>query len=229
MTGISQYTRTRCPDLADYLEECASAPLRFVGTTDPNLHSADNHIHLWGLEWWAERVDFVDVEYRVDFVEHIFARWRGRLTGQWPYQAAGYRLYLYEWMAPTISVVAETPVGFPYDSTHAQFVASPRDVLEIYDKQVWSQNFAFGDWDVSRERLLETIAKNSGSISQPAAAALGLKVAKLRILIEQMGLQRAVNDIRKRFGRAPARFRLDDPIPEWSFRIYERKLPAGYR
>ncbi|NNE24488.1 MAG: hypothetical protein HKN11_17950 [Rhizobiales bacterium] len=194
----------------------------------PNSHSAYNHIHLWALEWWADHHDWIDIDYRVEFVDLIFERWRGRLTGLWPYQEAGYRFYLYEALAPTVSVVAETPHGFAYDSETATLVSSPREIMSLYENRSWGANFSFDPWDVSRDKILATVEKKRGSIGKPTAQALGLQTGKLRILIEQMGLDSEVNDIRKRHKRRPAAFRAEEDMP-YQFSVYEMRLPARYR
>ena len=225
MTLLAE-TRARCPELADFLEAVCETPLRFEGA-HPNMHSADNHVHLWSLEWWADRHAWIDLDYRVAFVALILARWKGRLKGLRPYREAGYRFYLYEDLAPTVSVVAETPYGCAYGGSLV-FVRSMREVMSRYVGRRWSENFAFGRWEISQERVLEVIEANAGSISRPSATALGLPVGKLRILIQQMGLERRINAIRKRYKRRPAQF---GPEPELRFesRVYERLLPAGYK
>ncbi len=224
--AISTFTSSRCPELADFLEGCCKTALTFEGD-HPNEHSAQNHIHLWALEWWADHHAWIDLDYRVEFVEHIFERWRGRLKGLKPYRESGYRFYLYEDMAPTISVVAETPFGFAYDENSAIFVNGPRQIMSLYVERSWQDNFSCDPWQVTREKIIETIEKNNGSIGKPTAQALGLQVGKLRILIEQMGLERNVNAIRKQYKRRPAEFRPEKELP-YRFHIFEQKLPAGY-
>ncbi len=223
---VVAFTTSRCPELAQFLNQCCTTPLAFEGDC-PNAHSAHNHIHLWSLEWWADHHKWIDLDYRVAFVEHIFSAWRGRLKGLPPYRKAGYRFYLYEDLAPTISVVAETPEGFPYPG-EPNLVSAPRDIMALYSDRSWSANFQSAPWKVSRERILETIAGNAGSIGKPSASFLGLKTGQLRTLIEQMMLDRDVNAIRKRFKRRPAKFR-EDEDPPYLYHIYEKKLPARYR
>lgn len=223
---LHSFTAKRCPELAAFLESCCSQPLSFEGDC-PNYHSYLNHIHLWALEYWADRHAWIDLTYRTAFVELIFQRWRGRLKGLEPYRNSGYRFYLYEWMAPTVSVVAETPSGFPYPGKPI-FVKSPRDVMRLFIDRSWAQNFDSEPWQIPRDKVLRVIETNSGSISKPSADALGLRVGALRTLIEQMGLDRQVNAIRKQFKRRPARFRVE-PDPEFEFACYELRLPANYR
>ena len=110
---ILRQTRRRCPELAQYLEDVAASPLRFDGS-DPLQHSSDNHVHLWKIESLADTYGWIDVDYRVEVVSYLLEQWRCRLKGLPPYRQQGYRLYLYEDLAPTISVVAETPIRFPY-------------------------------------------------------------------------------------------------------------------
>jgi len=224
--SLYDFTKSRCPELAEYLAFCCTAELRFEGD-HPNDHSADNYIHLWALEWWADHHSWIDLGYRTEFVGEIFARWRGRLKGLPPYRDRGYRLYLYEDMSPTISVTAETDFGFAYDHVEAKFVGSTRELMALYADRGWRKNFEFSGWACTRNEILDAVDANHGSISKPTASKLGLKVGKLRTLIEQMGLDREVNSIRKRYKRRPAKFRPDDELP-YSFHVYETMLPAGY-
>lgn len=218
-------TRKRCPELADFLEACCQSPLSFDDPF-PIMHSANNHIHLWALEWWADHHAWIDLDYRVDFVAEIFKQWRGRLKGLPPYREDGYLVYLYEDMAPTVSVVAATPEGCPYGRAH-NFTQSTRKVLAPYADRSWQDNFECLPWEVDRDRILKVIEKNAGSISKPSADALGLSVARLRILIEQMGLETQVNNLRKRYKRRPAKFREEDMIDHPRL-MYEAHWPAGY-
>jgi hypothetical protein len=224
--SIENFTRTRCPELADFLAGCCIQPLAFEGAY-PLMHSSHNHTHLWALEYWADHHAWIDLDYRVAFVRFIFERWRGRLKGLEPYRQSGYRLYLYEDMAPTISVVADTPYGFPYGGT-PHFVKDVREIMALYVGRSWRQNFSGEPWELKADHILAAVEQHSGSISKPTATALGVPVGKLRILIEQMGLENRVNAIRKKFKRRPAAFRADAPF-DHRFKIYEQRLPAGYR
>lgn len=217
-------TKTRCPELAAFLEACCEAPLRFDGD-HPNQHSSHNHIHLWALEWWADHHAWITLDYRVRFVAEILNAWRGRLKGHAPYQADGYRLYLYEDMAPTLSVVAQTPFGFPYPGT-PRFVGTATDIMTLYTGRSWRAQFEAGAQIPSAAEILRQVDKAAGSISKPTAQALGIGVGALRVLIEQMGLQSEVNALRKRYKRRPAQFRDEDSLH--SYRIYEQVLPAGF-
>ncbi len=223
---IEAFTRARCPELADFLRDCAAAPLAFDGPY-PLAHSSHNHIHLWALEYWADHHAWIDLEYRVTFARLILERWRGRLKGLAPYRADGYRLYLYEDMAPTVSAVAETEYGFPYGGVPT-FVREPRDVMTVYVGRSWRRNFTGEPWALKPDRILAEIERQSGSISKPTADALGVSVGALRILIEQMGIENRVNAIRKRYKRRPAAFRMDQSS-DHAYRVYEQRLPAGYR
>ncbi|PPD44628.1 MAG: hypothetical protein CTY15_06700 [Methylocystis sp.] len=200
--------------------------MRFEGE-EPNHHSACNHVHLWGLEYWAERCPGIDLSFRLEFVEEIFRQWRAQLRGLPPFQTAGYRLYLYEDLAPTVSVVAETPAGFPYEGGAVEFVGAPAEVMAGYLRQKWSDNFKFTPWPMPQTRILSAIEAHAGSISKPTANALGVGVGELRQLIETMGLEQKVNALRKRFRRRPATFRpaLDLSTPR---KIYERRLPPQF-
>jgi hypothetical protein len=222
--SIIEMTKKRCPELGEFLENCCTAQLNFDGD-HPIRHSSHNHIHLWALEWWADHHSWIDLEYRNEFVEEIFKHWRGRLKGMAPYQDRGYRLYLYEDMAPTISVVAETSFEFPY-AGEPTFVARRSEILALYLDRSWQSNFGFEPFEISERALLSQIEKSSGSISKPTANALGLKVGALRTLIEEMGLQSRVNEIRKKFKRRPARFS-EEEHPH-KYRIHEQIIEPGF-
>jgi hypothetical protein len=220
------FTRIRCPELADFLEACCSSRLAFDGA-HPLEHSSQNHIHLWALEYWADRHEWIDLEYRAAFVDAIFQRWRGRLKGLAPYRMSGFRLYLYEDLAPTVSAVAETEFGFPYGGT-PEFVQSTREVLELYLGRRWSDNFESGKWKLPPSQVLRMVEDQQGSIGRRTASQLGIQVGALRILIEQMGLEASVNEIRKRHKRRPAAFRYNESF-EHGYRVYERRLPPHYQ
>lgn len=221
-----QYTKTRSLELAKYLETTAKSPLVFEGS-HPLKHSSYNHIHLWKLEYLSDHFDWIDLDYRVDFVNYILEQWRRRLKGLTPYKDRGYRMYVYEDLAPTISVVAETDFGFPYSNGQPIFVNNIRDVLTLYTNRSWKENFLFLDWEISEKHLLDTIIKNKGSISKSTAEKLGLSVGKLRTIIINMGLDAKVNKIRKHFHRKPADFSNEYYSDNWH--IFERLLPAHYR
>lgn len=221
--NLAAFTKARCPELSDALEVFCKSPLAFDGD-HPLGHSSHNHIQLYALEYWATRHSWIDLEYRVDFVQFIFKRWRGRLKGLEPYANAGYRLYLYESVTPSISVVAETPHGFPLFGT-PQFVQSPRDVMALYLDG--GDRFDTYHWEVTHEQILAVVEKRSGSVGKPSANALGLQVGRLRTLIEQMSLADEVNAIRKNHGRRPVTFKSDDEMSH-SYLVYEQRLPRRY-
>jgi hypothetical protein len=224
--SLEAFTRERCPELAAFLKDCCASPLSFAGA-HPIEHSADNHIHLWSLEYWADHHKWIDLDYRTAFADLILDRWRGRLKGLAPYHADGYRMYLYQDMAPTVSVVAETRFGFPYGGT-ASFVHGAREIMRLYVERSWRDNFTIEPWEVDDQALLAAVDKHAGSIGKPTANALKISVAALRRLIEQMNLADRVNAIRKRYKRRPAAFE-DDETFEHTFAVYEQRLPPGYR
>lgn len=197
------------------------APLRFDGE-HPIMHSADNHIHLWALEYWADHHKWIDLAYRVAFAEAIFDRWKARLTGYAPYLERGYRLYLYEDLAPTVSMVAETDTGCPYGL--ARLVDAPADVMAGYVGRSWSEMFAGHDV-VNPEQILRAVERQSGSISKPTAQTLGMQVGHLRRWIEWFEIGGEVNALRKRFKRRPAQFRAEHAAP---VKAWEQVLPARY-
>jgi hypothetical protein len=97
-------------DSAAWQSGIAEEDFAFRGT-DPRQHSAHNHVHLWMVEWLADDDPRIDLAFRRRVITWIFDQWERRLKGYAPYRDVGYRLYLYEDAAPTVSVVAETPGG----------------------------------------------------------------------------------------------------------------------
>ena len=224
---IYRYTKSISSDLADYLDQCARSPLAFEGN-DPLSHSSYNHIHLWFLECFAEQHNWVNLEYKRDFVKYILKTWKIRIKGLSPYQSQGYRMYVYTDMAPTISVVAETAAGFPYrySKEHAVFVHDLDDILRVYEGRKWSDNFG-GVYDISPKIVLQYVQSNAGSIGKPTANMLGLGVGALRNLIINMGLAEEVNAIRKRNKRRPADFGYELEGKD-SILFYEILLPPRF-
>jgi len=228
MMDVLRYTKTVSRDLADYLEQCARAPLAFEGN-DPLHHSSHNHIHLWLLECFAERNEWVNLAYKREFVEYILKTWKNRIKGFLPYQSQGYRMYVYTDWAPTISVVAETAMGFPYRYSleHAVFVDDLSDILKKYEGCNWSDNFG-GASGISPKTVLKSVLSNAGSIGKATANMLGLKVGALRRLIINMGLAEQVNEIRKKHKRRPADFRYELDHNHTTL-FYELLLPPKFR
>lgn len=224
--SLESFTRARCPELAEFLNGCCEAPLSFAGA-HPIEHSSHNHIHFWALEYWADHYAWIDTQYRVEFAKTVLDRWTSRLKGFTPYRDRGYRLYLYQDLAPTVSAVAETNHGFPYGGQPV-FVPGIREIMELHANQSWRAHFTSAPLALSEDAVLDAIAKASGSISKPTANALGVSVGALRILIEQMGLTDEVNALRKRFKRRPAAFRSELMQP-YSYKIFEQRLPPGYK
>lgn len=225
--GFLQYTQSRSPELAEYIDAVARSPLSFDGPY-PLQHSSHNHVHLWKLEYLADTCDWIDVDYRIECVNHILEQWRCRLKGLPLYNDRGYRIYVYEDLAPTISVVAETEIGFPYSNGQPVFVESVRDILALYENRSWRDHFDSRDWQITEKRLLDVIKRNKGSISKPTAAQLGIPVGKLRSLIINMGLSVDVNSVRKKFQRRPADF-ASELVHADRWHVFERVLPSRYR
>lgn len=221
MADLLTETRRRCPELAEFLQGSMETPLRFEDV-HPNMQSSHNHIHLWALEYWADRHNWIDLAYRVAFAEAIFARWRVRLTGNAPYLDRGYRLYLYEDMAPTVSVVAETDVGCPYGVVPADNTLA--EVMVPYTKRSWSAIFN-AEGGLTPERVLQVVERNKGSIGKPTAQALGLQVGHLRREIEWFGIGDEVNALRKTYKRRPVQFKEHYFAPN---KMWEQVLPARY-
>jgi hypothetical protein len=213
------------PELAEYIEAIAEMELVFRGD-HPIEHSRENHQHLWKIEWLADDYPQIDLAIRRQAVEYIFKRWRARLKSFYPYRQSGYRLYLYEDSAPTVSVVAETPYGFPY-SSRLQFASSMSEVLRPFIKRSWRARFASMPLAPDERSLLTAIEKAQGSIGTRAAQSLGLSVVELRKCIEWFEIGGQVNDLRKRFKRRPATFIDYDSLP-FKYKIFELRLPANY-
>lgn len=222
-----EYTESRSPELAEYIRSIAATPLAFDGP-HPLQHSSHNHVHLWKIEYLSDSCDWIDTDFRIKAVNFILEQWRRRLKGLPPFRERGYRIYVYEDLAPTISVVAQTDVGFPYDYGQAVMVPNIRDIMRLYENRSWKQHFQGGDWEVSEKRVLSVITKQCGSISKPSADQLGLSVGKLRTLIVNMGLGCRVNSIRKQFHRRPADF-TKEAVYSDRWHVFERILPAQYQ
>lgn len=212
----------RLPEVARFIEEMSEIDLKFQGP-EPLDHSRDNHVHLWAIEYAADRHREIDLAFRCAAVRHILARWTARLKGYAPYTAQGYRLYVYGDMAPTLSVVAETPRGCPYGDV--KLVDDIETVVRPYVGQSWSARFR-ATGGLGPDRLLAAIDKERGSLGATARR-LGWSLAILRRDIEGWEIGPDVNRVRKRHGRRPAQFA--DPIyrvlntPFW-----ERRLPPRY-
>jgi hypothetical protein len=209
-------------ELADYLEEIAEQPLDFRDT-HPNGHSARNHQHLWMLEYAADRDPKIDLTFRCLAVRHILNRWRDRLPTYEPYQRDGFRLYLYEDMAPTVSIVAETKEGFPYQGcADFTFVEDIEDVLRLYIDAPWSARFKGSG--PKPDQVLKAIERAEGSLSG-AARALAIPLPEFRRIIEIFSIVREANTIRKRHTRRPATFAdVEYMLPRT--RIWEYRLPG---
>ena len=187
-------------EFAEYVHDLAETPLRFRGE-HPSEHSRDNHIHLFGWGPCVQKDPRLDLHVQVQAVEYIFARWRTRLRSYQPHTQHGYRMYLYEDFAPTISVVAETKFGFPY---HGQpiFVDSLIEILQIYANHDWNDFLQPSE----KTAVLHAVEKSQGSIGTRAAQLIGLRAIELRKYIEWFEVGDQVNQIRKQFHRRPVQF-----------------------
>jgi hypothetical protein len=212
----------RLPEIARFIEEMSEIELRFRGP-EPLDHSRDNHVHLWAIEHAADSHREIDLAFRCAAIRHIFARWTARLKAYAPYTAQGYRLYVYGDMAPTLSVVAETPRGCPYGEVKQ--VDDIETVVRPYVGQSWAARFE-PVAGLGPERLLAAIDREHGSLGATARH-LGWSVAALRRDVERWEIGPDVNRLRKRHGRRPARFA--DPlyrVPDTLF--WEQRLPPRY-
>jgi hypothetical protein len=225
---LLQEAQRLSPRLTQWLQAIGEQPFVFVGE-HPLDHSRHNHVHLWLLEYEADAHPQITLAFRCRIVSFIFEVWKQRLKGYRPYQEAGFRLYLYEDSAPTVSVVAETPYGFPYGGQPV-FVHSPAEIMERYVGSSWRERFQTASGrDTEPEQLLEAIVQQNGSIGRSTANSLHMTRAELRQRIEWFDLQEAVNRVRKKHGRPPAQFLDPDELQEAQrYRIYELKLPARH-
>jgi hypothetical protein len=210
------------PEVVRFVEETGEIDLHFRGP-EPLDHSRDNHVHLWAIEYAADSHREIDLAFRCAAIRHILARWTARLRGFAPYATQGYRLYVYGDMAPTLSVVAETPRGCPYGDVKR--VADIETVVRPYVGQSWAARFETVG-GLGPDRLLTAIDKEKGSLGATARR-LGWPLAALRRDIEAWQIGPDVNRLRKRHRRRPARFA--DPayrLPDTLF--WEQRLPPRY-
>lgn len=215
--------RRRMPEVADYVADVAEAALRFDGP-QPLDHSRWNHEHLWLIEYAADRHAGIDLAFRCAAIRYILGRWRVRLKGYAPYRAQGYRLYVYGDMAPTLSVVAETPVGCPYGNG-LDFAATIEAVVRPYVGLSWAARFT-SDGGIDPKRVVDAMEHHAGSLRRTAAA-LSMPVAELRRCIEQWDIAADINRMRKRHRRRPAAF-VDSYLRAPPLLIWEERLPALY-
>ena len=195
----------------------------------PIEHSRRNHIHLSSIEWFAARYPQIDLSIREQAVRFIFERWKVQPKSFHPYRQNGYRLYLYEAFAPTISVVADTTHGFPYGKEPAAWSS----IAEVFQPFVKMTNTKPAQINCCQENafnedmILSAVERSRGSLGTRAAQSLGLSVGELRKRVEWFYLCDQVNDLRKRFNRRPARF-TDQDLRFFEFKIFELRLPANY-
>jgi hypothetical protein len=211
------------PAVADYVAGIAEAELRFDGPA-PLDHSRSNHEHLWMIEYAADHHGEIGLAFRCAAIRYILDRWRVRLKGYAPYRAQGYRLYVYADLAPTLSVVAETPAGCPYGND-LEFAPTIEAVVRPYAGQSWRARFASGG-GIDPRRIIIELERHAGSL-RGTASALRLPLAELRRCVEQWDIAADVNRIRKRHRRRPAVFTESwlraPPLHAW-----EERLPAFY-
>lgn len=207
-------------EFAEYISAIAESDLRFQGEY-PIEHSRYNHVHVFGLERCARENPCINLNLKTQAIEYIFARWKVRLKSYQPHTKEGFRMYLYEDFAPTISVVAETQFGFLYGG-QAVFVDSPKEILEIYEDRDWNDFLQASE----ETAVLFAIEKSQGSIGTRAAQLIGLRAVELRKYIEWFEIGDQVNAIRKQFHRRPARFlSYEDRFAR--FKCYELRVPSA--
>ncbi|MDB4473801.1 hypothetical protein N9023_02245 [Opitutaceae bacterium] len=156
MSEFLDYTRSKSRELADALERACPTSLAFE-TEYPLVHSSHNHVHLWFLEQQADNAAWINTEYRTQFIKHVLEHWRIRLKGMAPYRDRGYRLFVYEDASPTLSVVAETDIGFPYRFGSPVKVDRIEDIAALYADRSWQERFQFEPWEISDQRILKAV------------------------------------------------------------------------
>ncbi|MDF2576869.1 MAG: hypothetical protein K0S74_353 [Chlamydiales bacterium] len=207
-------------ELANWYEEIGEKQFYFEGE-DPLEHSSYNHVHLWKTESYLYDNPKLPINFhfRKAGVQYIFERWKARLNSYKSKLKIGYRLYVYEDRQPAVSIVAETPMGFPYryHKDEVVLVSSYDEILRLYDepKQV-SKVYKYQPKD-----LLKIIEANQGSIGRSSAEQLGVSIGDLRKAIECYSIQQEVNRIRKNYKRTPAQFRQEF---QPNVRFYEEKI-----
>jgi hypothetical protein len=211
--------------LSEYVECVAEQSLSFQGD-DPFCHSRANHVHLWKIEWLADDYPQIDLSIRRQAIEYIFERWRVRLKSFRPHREHGYRMFVYEDAAPTVSVVAETQYGFPYGG-EPQFATDMTEVLLPYTKRSWKARFSADAFFKPKDEIdiLDAIERARGSLGTRAAQLLGTNVAELRKRIAWLEIGTQVNGIRKRFHRRPAKFVQYEELSH-RYKVFEIRLPS---
>ncbi|GEM45073.1 hypothetical protein [Deinococcus cellulosilyticus] len=209
-----QRTRKFSPALAQYLQQVAEQELNFKGE-HPLEHSRHNHVHLWKLEAEADHHPEVNLDFRVEAIRYILQSWSEALR---QHPKGNYLFYLYQDFAPTVSIVRETPAGFPYGGTPV-FVQDMTEVMRLYMGRSWQDLFR---GDRTPEQILDLLRKQEGSLSRTART-LGWSVADLRKWVESWDLGQEVNTLRKHFKRRPAQLKLRDDLP-YTYRIHQTRL-----
>jgi len=214
--------RRRIPEVARFIEETGEIDLHFRGP-EPLDHSRDNHVHLWAIEYAADAHRDIDLAFRCAAILFFLMLRRPPRSTLFPYTTQGYRLYVYGDMAPTLSVVAETPRGCPYGAVKR--APDIETVVRPYVGRSWAARFK-PTGGLGPDRLLAAIDKEKGSLGATARR-LGWSLAALRRDIEVWRIAPDVNRLRKRHGRRPARFADPDyHVPDTLF--WEQRLPPRY-
>ncbi|GGJ19732.1 hypothetical protein [Deinococcus roseus] len=209
-----QRTRRFSPALADHLQQVAQQTLDFSGL-HPLDHSRHNHVHLWKLEYEADLHPEINLQYRVDCARFVQQSW----TEQLKFHPKGaYLFYLYEDLAPTVSVVRETEYEFPYAGTPV-FVEDMAGVMRLYVGRSWKAQFKGNRLD---RHVLEQLEKHQGSLTRTAQH-LNLSIAELRRWIEQLQLTAEVNALRKHFYRRSLQLKTEWELP-LTYRIYHKRI-----
>jgi hypothetical protein len=225
--GFLETAASITPELSAYVAAVAEQDFSFVGE-HPIEHSRANHVHLWKIEWLADQYHRIDLGIRCQAVEYIFERWRVRLKSYRPYLQGGYRLLLYEDSAPTVSVVAETPHGFPYGG-RSRFVNDISTLLKPYERRSWKARFGQEAFFQPRDEkdIVAAVKHARGSLGTRAAQRVGLNVAELRKQIEWLEIGDEINALRKQFHRKPARLMRLEELP-YHYAVFQILLPSRY-
>jgi len=211
-------------EFAEWVTCIAEKDFSFEGEY-PLSHSSYNHEHLWKLEYMADYYSCIDLSFRCKVANYIIEKWKKRLKGYKPYNEKGFRVYVYQDTAPTISVVAETEYGFPY-AGEVLFVDEIEDIMKEYANRSWKANFIYTDKIPDSDEILNRLEKNKGSISSTAKE-FGIGISEFRRMLEWFDIGKNVNQIRKKYRRRPANIADCDDIPH-RFKLFELRLPAKY-
>lgn len=223
MASVVERAARIAPELANWLKGLAAHPLCFEGDT-PLDQISKNYVRLWLTEFFAEEGDAVDLDFRVAATEWLIGCWSRRARPE--VGSACLCFYVYDDLAPTLTVATESPKGFPFRSQER--VDSLEELLQPFCRRHWSE--LWGSAGVTSRRIYQAVEAAHGDIGRLVAQRLGLETGRLRRAIEWFGLGDEVNRIRTLHQRPVLRFRsLQSQASLYSdrWRIYELKVTSS--